>query len=120
MKIFEGESILEFTERFSSDDICKSYLSELKWDTGYVCKKCGNVIFTQRKGYIKTCTLCKHNESATANTVFHKVKFGLKKAFHITFEMVNSTQSLSAMQVANAMLSQERQHGYSCIKYGKY
>jgi len=100
MEIFKGENLIDFTERFSDDDKCKSYLSDLKWDNGYVCKKCGHVKFTQRKGFIRTCNLCKYNESATANTAFHKVKFGLKKAFHITFEMVNSTQSLSAMQVA--------------------
>ena len=100
MEIFNGENFIEFTEQFSDDDKCKAYLSDLKWSKGYKCSKCGHTKFTQRKGYIRTCNLCKHNESATANTAFHKVKFGIKKAFHITFEMVNSTQSLSALQVS--------------------
>jgi len=35
-----------------------------------------------------------------ANTLFYKVKFGLRKAFLICFEMSTSTKSLSASQTA--------------------
>jgi len=97
---FKGESIIKFSERFSDDLACKSYLSDIKWIDGYTCIKCGNKKYTKRKDYTRTCTKCKHDESPSANTAFHKVKFGLKKAFFITFEMVNSTKSLSASQVA--------------------
>jgi transposase-like protein len=97
---FKGESIIKFSERFVDDLACKSYLADLKWIDGYTCVKCGNTKYTQRKEYTRTCTRCKHDESPSANTTFHKVKFGLKKAFFITFEMVNSTKSLSASQVA--------------------
>ena len=97
---FKGESIIKFSERFSDDLACKSYLADLKWIEGFACKKCGNKKFTLRKDYTHTCTRCKYDESPSANTTFHKVKFGLKKAFFITFEMVNSTKSLSASQIA--------------------
>ena len=64
-----------------------------------MCKKCGHKKFTLRDNYTHTCTFCHHDESPTANTTFHKVKFGIRKAFFITFEMINSTKSLSASQV---------------------
>lgn len=35
-----------------------------------------------------------------ANTLFHKVKFGFRKAFFICFENVNKSKSLSASQTA--------------------
>ncbi len=38
-------------------------------------------------------------ESATANTIFHKVKFGLQKAFCIAFEMSTSSKSISSIQM---------------------
>lgn len=38
-------------------------------------------------------------ESATANTLFHKVKFGLQKAFCIVFEMSASSKGLSSIQM---------------------
>lgn len=100
MKIFKGENILEFATHFPDDLSCKEYLSKLKWEDGYTCRKCGHTKHTQRTDFTKTCTFCHHNESATAHTAFHKVKFGLRKAFFITFEMVNTTKSLSASQVA--------------------
>lgn len=50
----------------------------------------------KRKDFSRVCNLCSHFESATANTLFHKVKFGLRKAFFICFEMATSTTSLSA------------------------
>lgn len=100
MEIFNGENFIEFTERFLSDILCKEYLADIKWNNGYVCRKCGHTKSSIRKDFIRTCTLCNYNESPTAHTTFHKVKFGLKKAFFITFEMVNSTKSMSAMQIA--------------------
>ena len=52
------------------------------------------------KDFARTCNICSDTESTTANTLFHKVKFGLKKAFFICFEMSTSTKSLSASQTA--------------------
>jgi len=49
-----------------------------------------------RKDYSRTCNKCSHTETSTANTLFHKVKFGVRKAFFICFEMSTSTKSLSA------------------------
>ena len=81
MEIFKGENFIEFTERFSSNDICKQYLADIKWKDGFICRKCGHKKFTKRENLTRTCNYCRHNESPTANTTFHKVKFGLKKAF---------------------------------------
>ena len=100
MKEFKGESLMRFTKRFPDNTACKVYLAELKWIDGYNCKKCGHNKATVRENFIRTCTSCHHNESPSSNTAFHKVKFGLQKAFFITFEMVNSTKSLSATQVS--------------------
>lgn len=97
---FKGESLIKFSERFPDDLSCKAYLAAIKWVDGFVCRKCGHKKFSKRKDFTRTCTFCRHNESASANTTFHKVKFGLRKAFFITFEMVNSTKSLSASQTA--------------------
>ncbi len=100
MEIFRGESLIKFAERFPDDQSCKAYLAELKWQSGFKCKKCGHTKYSLRQDLTRTCTYCHRDESPTASTAFHKVKFGLRKAFFITFEMVNSTKSLSASQVA--------------------
>lgn len=100
MEIFKGQNIIEFTRRFQSDQDCRKYLSEIKWSEKYVCRKCGHTKSQVRKDYSRTCNICSDTESATANTLFHKVKFGLHKAFFICFEMSTTTKSLSASQTA--------------------
>jgi len=100
MEIYKGQNLLEFAEWFKTDENCKEYLSETKWKTGYKCVKCGHKASQVRKDYSRTCNKCSHTESASANTLFHKVKFGLRKAFFICFEMSTTTKSLSASYVA--------------------
>jgi hypothetical protein len=100
MEIFKGQNLIEFAERFKSDQDCREYLSNIKWSEDYVCRKCKHTKSQIRKDYARTCNICSDTESATANTLFHKVKFGLRKAFFICFEMSTSTKSLSASQTA--------------------
>ena len=96
MDIFKGQNLLEFSDRFKTDEDCKKYLAEIKWKDGFECLKCGHKRSQIRKDYSRTCNICSHQESATSSTLFHKVKFGVRKAFFITFEMGTSTKSLSA------------------------
>lgn len=98
MDIFQGQNLLEFSESFKTDEDCKLYLSKIKWEDDYVCRKCKHTGSQIRKDFSRTCNKCSYTESVTANTLFHKVKFGLKKAFFICFEMSTSTKSLSATQ----------------------
>ena len=100
MNIFRGQNLLEFSDRFKSDEDCKEYLSGIKWNVGFECRKCGHKKYQVRKDFSRTCNVCSHQESATANTLFHKVKFGVRKAFFIIFEMGTSTKSLSASYAA--------------------
>ncbi|PWD99342.1 IS1595 family transposase [Marinilabilia rubra] len=100
MKIFKGQNLLEFAEQFKTGEDCIEYLAHFKWDEGYFCRKCGHTGSQKRSNHSRTCNKCSHTESATANTLFHKVKFGIRKAFFICFEMSTSTKSLSANYVA--------------------
>jgi len=100
MDIFKGQNLLEFAEAFKTDDDCKKYLANIKWKNGFTCTKCNHTASQNRKSFGRICNVCAHIESATANTLFHKVKFGVRKAFFICFEMSTSTKSLSASYMA--------------------
>ncbi len=100
MDIFKGQNLIEFSDRFKTDEHCKEYLSQFKWEKGFRCLKCGHGASQERKDFSRTCNICSHTESATANTLFHKVKFGVRKAFFVCFEMATTTNSLSAKQTA--------------------
>lgn len=100
MEIFNGQNLLEFAERFKTDLDCEEYLAHWKWENGFVCRKCGHTKSQIRKDFSRTCNICSDTESPTAGTLFHKVKFGLRKAFFICFEMCATTKNLSALQMS--------------------
>ena len=76
---------LNFIKELPNDDKCKEYLAKYKWQDGFVCSKCVGKQGCMKKGFRYHCYSCNHVESATANTLFHKVKFGLQKAFFLSF-----------------------------------
>lgn len=100
MDVFKGQNLIEFSERFKTDLDCKEYLASIKNKTDYKCLKCGHYAYQAKSDHSRQCNVCNHRESATANTLFHKVKFGVRKAFFICFEMATTTKSLSASYMA--------------------
>lgn len=100
MNVFKGQNLIDFAEHFKTDEDCKKYLSEMKWEKGYCCRKCGHNKSQVRKDFSRICNICSAIESSSAHTLFHKVKFGLRKAFFICFEMATTTKSLSALQMS--------------------
>ncbi len=51
MKIFKGQNLIQFAERFKSDENCKMYSSEIKWENSFVCRKCGQTKYQERKNH---------------------------------------------------------------------
>lgn len=79
-----NNKLQRFSTVFPDDASCIKLLSAQKWKDGFVCVKCGNTNYCRGKlATSRRCTRCKKEESATANTVFHRCKFSLKKAFEI-------------------------------------
>lgn len=104
MEKFKSESIIDFFDTYKTDKDCMLYLSKIKWRDGFKCVKCGHTKCTVRKSnYARDCNLCHHIESPTANTLFHRVRFGLRKAFTIVFEMSATTKSISSSQISRRL-----------------
>lgn len=99
---FKGTNLIDFMDRFSNDEKCKKYLADIKWADGFMCDKCRHTHFWMKKTdpFVRVCKSCRHINSATANTLFHKVKFGLRKAFLILFEMSTTTKGCSSPVMA--------------------
>jgi hypothetical protein len=104
MEKFKGEGVIDFFDKFQTDLDCLEYLAFRKWESGYTCKKCSHRKYTIRKSnFARDCNRCHHIESPTANTLFHKVKFGIRKAFVILFEMSATSKSISSSQMAKRL-----------------
>lgn len=102
--MFEGINILGFVDQFKTDEDCKKYLYGLKWQAGFVCKKCGNRSWCRTNDpYVRKCNRCKHKESATAGTLFHKCKFSLRKSFMIIYYMSTTKKSVSSHELSRQL-----------------
>jgi hypothetical protein len=102
--IFKGLNILDFTEKFSTDAKCREYLSDQKWEKGYHCGNCGHEnYFNGKQPGTRTCSKCKYLESATARTLFHRLKFPIRKAFHIIYTMSCTKKSVSSYELSRQL-----------------
>ena len=84
--MFSTLSTFKFQKRFTDVNDCLYLLADLKWKDGYQCRKCSCNDYT--KGYhpfARRCKGCRYDESATAHTIFHNLKFNLLKAFYGVF-----------------------------------
>jgi hypothetical protein len=80
------QNMAKFKRVFPDQDSCLHLLSELKWGEGFVCTKCGNTNSCRRKNdFARRCTRCKKEESATANTLFHRCKIPINMAFEMAY-----------------------------------
>lgn len=102
--MFQGLNILEFTEKFSTDDRCREYLSHQKWEKGYQCGNCSHISYYNGKQVgTRICSKCKYSESATARTLFHMLKFPIRKAFHIIYTMSCNKKGISSYELSRQL-----------------
>ncbi len=102
-------TIQQFREKFKSTEDCLQYLVDLKWGQGYLCLKCKSEEFVKgRKWFYRRCRVCKYDESVTANTLFHKCKLNLLKAFEIGFRISVKKKGMSTNELAKEFGCQQK------------
>jgi ISXO2-like transposase domain/Transposase zinc-ribbon domain len=100
--MFQGVTISSFNKFFRSEDDCRQYLFDLKWKDGYQCRNCNCKKSCKGKTrFHLRCTQCGYDESVTAHTLFHKIKFPLLKAFGINFRIAVRKKGMSTKELAN-------------------
>lgn len=106
---FESLSIFEFQQRFPNDTACFEYLSELKWASGFVCTRCGNMKYCKgSKEHTRQCTTCNYISSPTAGTLFHKVKFPILKAFYIVYYVSTNKKGIASTELSRKLALRQK------------
>ncbi len=91
----------EFKKVFPDDNSCFKYLSEKKQARGFSCTKCGNLKYSNgAKKYARRCSKCGYNESVTANTIFHGIRFPIEKAFYIFYLTITKRDDVTIDQMS--------------------
>ncbi len=106
----EQLTLIEFQQRFSTDEACMEHLFRLRWPESFRCPRCGHGSYcfhSTRKLY--QCSKCKYQVSVTAGTIFHKTRTPLVKWFWMIFMMTRQKSGAS-------MMSLQRMLGISSYK----
>lgn len=94
-------TLSDFMTRYSTEEACLSYLIKHKWGDGFSCNRCGHSVSVKgRKWYYRRCRQCKYDESATANTLFHNLKFPIQKAFGMVYVIASMRKGMSSCELA--------------------
>ena len=92
--------VARFTEQFSDEDQCLAFLASKKWAEGFVCRTCGHTNFCRGKTpHSRRCTRCKHEESATAHTIFHRCHIPITEAFRMAY-LVCTDPRISSYEIS--------------------
>lgn len=103
LKLMWGKNISyeEFKLTFPSDKHIYRFIAELKWQDKYECKKCKKTDWIEGTQFLsRKCVECKYEESVTANTLFHGLKFPIQKALFISLHAVINRDTLTIKQLA--------------------
>ncbi|MEJ7714513.1 MAG: IS1595 family transposase [Thermoleophilaceae bacterium] len=94
-------SILEFQERFATEEACREYLFASRWPEGFVCPACGSARAGEmhRKRLLWQCKDCGQQTSATAGTVMHGTHTPLRTWFWAAYLVATHHPGISAKQL---------------------
>jgi transposase-like protein len=90
-------SLLEFKERFSTDEACYHYLEMLRWPGGFQCPKCShNEAWGMARGLYK-CKKCKRQISITSGTIFHDTRKPMRLWFEAIWHITSQKYGANAL-----------------------
>jgi len=93
-------SLIEFTEKFGTEDQCRAHLFEKRFNAGFVCPKCnhdkGVKVATR---YLMQCSKCHYQLSSTSGTVMHNSKTTIQKWYFAIFLITSSKRGMSSKEL---------------------
>ena len=93
------KTLLEFEERFNSEEACIDYLLKLRWSQGIRCLRCGHEVWLMKKRGIYRCLNCRFETHVTAGTVFQDTKKPLKLWFRTIWYITSQKYGTNALGV---------------------
>lgn len=101
MKTFK--SILEFQKEFSTEDKCREYLEQQRWNGTPACPFCGSLnVHRFPNGKIFKCRekQCRSKFSVTVGTIYENTKIPLSKWFLATYILAVHSKGISSLQLS--------------------
>ena len=97
----EEMNLMEFMERFKTEEDCREYFFKIRWPDGFRCPKCGHGEYFHIKEWGRYhCRKCGRQTSLTAGTIMHRTRAGLREWFLVIFLFTHDKRGISAAQIA--------------------
>lgn len=96
-------TLLEFEQRFSSDQACRDYLFRLRWPDGFQCPRCQHQDAWQTERGLYHCKHCNFQTSITAGTIFQDTGKPLLLWFRAMWYITNQKHGVSALGLQRAL-----------------
>jgi ISXO2-like transposase domain/Transposase zinc-ribbon domain len=96
--------LLEFQERFRTEDDCLNALMQMRWPRGFVCPECGHDDgYRLSRARVIECAVCKKQTSITAGTMFHRTRIPLLHWLWMIFLVAQDKGGVSTLRVAKQL-----------------
>lgn len=101
-------TILEFQQRFGTEEACRAYVFASRWPEGFRCPGCGaRDAGGETRRHLWICTSCGRQTSVTSGTVMHGTRLPLRTWFWVAYLVSTFHPGISAKQL-------QRQLGIGC------
>lgn|SRR3990172_4202376 len=97
------KSLTELEKRFASDEACRDYLFNLRWQNGFSCPKCGGGKMWPMNNGLILCASCRHQISILQGTVFQDSHLPLITWFRVTWYICVQKNGTSALGLQRAL-----------------
>lgn len=98
---FEFKTLTDFTDYFSSEEICLKQFTAIRFASGEYCPHCKHdKIYKFSNGKRYRCAKCKEDFTIKTKTVFGESKIPLRKWFMAIYLLSTSGKGISSVQLA--------------------
>ncbi len=97
------KTMAELEKMFITDDACRIYLTQLRWQEGFICPKCGETRnWAMTNGYF-LCAKCRRQQSILQGTIFQDSHLPLITWFRAMWYICVQKNGASALGLQRAL-----------------
>ena len=94
-------NLVEFNDLYSTEEICRKKLSQLRWNDNPVCPHCHNIkVYEYKDGKLYRCAKCRRQFSIKVGTIFEDSRIPLKKWFTAIYLVTSNKNGTSSIQLS--------------------
>ena len=109
-------TLLEFEDRFRTEEACWAYLVRLRWPQGFRCPRCGDSkAWPLQRHRLFECRGCDAMVSVTAGTICHRSHLPLRVWFRIIWLVTTQKSGVSAVGLQRALGLGSYETAWTCL-----